>query len=176
MKRPEMIKFIKSLSKDDSLKVMNTLIDEAPDVTRKMYDIALAVVTGIDSDKIRDSVFCALEDLSLDALNNRAGKTRYGYVEPAEEAWVMFEEALDPFIKEMKKNQQRALPIVAKTYCIGIIKGLRRYEKESYSDFSEWVDEAPGEYIETAVDQWKEGNPSKEDISEVMSFIKGDQS
>jgi len=73
----------------------------------------------------------------------------------------------------MKKNQQRALPAAAKAYCIGIIKGLMRYEEESRSDFSEWVTDAPGEYIYTVVGEWKKGNPSNEYISEVMGIAEG---
>ena len=81
--------------------------------------------------------------------SGRSGRTRYGYVDPGDAAWEMFEEALNPFIDEMKKNQKRALPAVAKTYCIGIIKGLWRFDEESVSDFIDWVTDAPREYVHT---------------------------
>jgi hypothetical protein len=89
---------------------------------------------------------------------------------------VIGEEALQPFIDEMKKNQQRALPAVAKAYCIGIIKGLWAYEEESCSDFKDWVTDAPGEYVDTVVEEWKKGNPNDKDIAEVMSIVKGGSS
>ena len=61
----------------------------------------------------------------------------------------MFEEALDPFIDEMKKNQKRGLAAAAKAHCIGIVRGLWQYEEGSSSDFAGWVEDAPGEYIDT---------------------------
>jgi len=106
-------------------------------------------------------------------MSGRSGRTQYGYVDPGDAAWEMFEEALNPFIDEMKKNQKRALPAVAKAYCIGIIKGLWRFDEESISDFKDWVTDAPGEYVDTVFDEWKKGDPSDEDIAEVMGFVEG---
>jgi hypothetical protein len=76
----------------------------------------------------------------------------------------------------MKKNQKRTLPAVAKTYCIGIIMGLWRYEEGSSSDFSGWVEDAPGEYVDNVIEEWKKGNPSDDDIAEIMCFVKDGRS
>ena len=167
--------FMQGISKEEASRVLRGLLDDDPGLLRKAYDMALKVAGDVDADRIMDDVFCELDSLELDALSGRSGRTRYGYVEPADAAWEVFEETLDPFIAEMRKNQQRALPAAAKAYCIGIVKGLRRYEEESRSDFSEWVTDAPGEYIDTVVEEWKKGNPSNEDISEVMGIVKGGQ-
>jgi hypothetical protein len=111
----------------------------------------------------------------LDDLNGRAGRTRYGYVEPSEAAWELFEEALDPFIDEMKKNHKRGLPAAAKSHCIGIIKGLWAYQESSTSDFVDWVVDAPCEFVDIVVEEWKKGNPASEDIAEIMSIARGDR-
>ena len=164
---------LQGLSSDEASRVLLALLEADPDLMKKAYDIALKVVGDVDADKIMNDVFCKLDSLELDALSGRSGRTRHGYVEPTDAAWEIFEETLDPFIDEMKKNQQRALPAAAKTYCIGIVKGLMAYEEDSRSDFAEWVTDAPGEYIHTVVDEWKKGNPSGEDIAEVMGIVKG---
>jgi hypothetical protein len=176
LKRSEMRRFIKSLSADDASKVLKGLLEDYPLLTKKIYDAAMKVASGVDSDTIRGKVFCELDMLDMNDLSGRAGKTRYGYVEPHDAAWELFEEALAPFIDEMKKNQQRALPATAKAYCIGIIKGLRQYEKDSRSDFKDWVTDAPGEYVDTVVEEWRKGNPNDKDIAEVMSVVKGGRS
>jgi len=50
--------------------------------------------------------------LDYDDLNARAGKTRYGYAEPSDAAWELFEEALDPFVNEMKSvSNKPSLPL-----------------------------------------------------------------
>jgi hypothetical protein len=168
--------FMQSLNEDQASHVLEALLTETPELMKKAYDIAMKVVGDVDADSIMDDVFCELDSLDVDVLSGRSGRTMDGYVDPADESWVMFEEALYPFIREMKKNQQRALPAAAKAYCIGIIKGIWRYAEESVSDFAEWVIDAPGEYIYTVVEEWKKGNPSSEDIVEVTNIVEGGQS
>jgi hypothetical protein len=176
LNRLEMKKFIQSLSADEASQVLKTLLDNNPDLTKTIYDISIRVAGDVDADEIMDEVYYALDSLDVDDLSSRSGRTRHGYVEPCDAAWEMFEEAMTPFVNEMKKNQQRSLPALAKTYCIGIIKGLLMYEQESCSDLKDWVTDAPGEYIDTVVEEWKKGNPSNEDIAEVMSVVKGGKS
>ena len=176
MKRSEMKRFIHSLNTNDKAHVIGLLLDNNPDLTKIIYDTAMGVVVGMDSGCIESDVYSELNRLDLDDLSGRSGRTEYGYVDPHDAAWGMFEEALDPFINEMKKNQERALPAVAKTHCIGIIKGLMRYDKDPNDDFKDWVIDAPGEYIDTVIYEWKKGNPSDEDIAEVMGFVKSGQS
>jgi hypothetical protein len=168
-----MIRLINSLNTDQASKVLTSLLEDDPLLTKKIYGVALKVASNVDTDAIEDKVFHALDMLDMDDLNGRAGRTRYGYVEPAEAAWELFEEALNPFIDEMKKNQKRALPAVAKAHCIGIVKGLWRYKEGASSDLSDWLTDAPGEYIDTVVEEWKKGNPDNDDIAEVMRIAKG---
>ena len=168
----EMKKFIQSLNPDETLQVLWQLIDKNPDIAKKAYEIAMKISCNVDADSIAEDVYIALNALDVEDLNDRAGKTLYGYVEPSEAAYEMFEEALQPFIDEMIKNQERALPVAAKSYCIGVIKGLLMYEKESESDFADWVPDAPGDFIDNAIYDYKKGNPSDDDIAEVMAFAQ----
>jgi hypothetical protein len=39
-----------------------------------------------------------------------------------------------------------------------------------------WVEDAPGDFVDTVVEEWKKGNPNNCDIAEVMSIVKGDRS
>ena len=176
MKRSEMMRFIQNLNADEASQVLKELVGDSPDLTKKAYEIAMKVAGDVDADVIMDEVFYALDRLDMDDLNGRAGRTRYGYVEPNDAAWELFEEALNPFIDEMNKNQQRALPAAAKNYCVGIVKGLRKYEESSSSDIKDWIPDAPGEYIDTVVEEWKKGNPGDDDIAEVMIVAKGGRS
>ena len=176
MKRSEMTRFIQNLNADEASQVLRDLLSDSPDLTKKVYEIALKVAGDVEADAIMENVFHELDMLDMDDLNGRAGRTRYGYVEPHDAAWELFEEALNPFIDEMRKNQRRTLPAAAKTYCIGIIKGLWKYKEESISDLKDWVEDAPGEYVETVVEEWKKGNPDDDEIAEVMSVAKGGRS
>jgi hypothetical protein len=168
-----MKKFIDGLSVDEAARVLRDMLGKDPDLMKKAYEIAVKVAGDVDADVIMDRVFRRLDMLDLDDLSGRAGRTRHGYVEPTDAAWELFEEALDPFIHEMKRNQERGLLAAGKAHCIGIIKGLWMYEAGSSSDFSGWVVDAPGEYVGTVVDEWKKGNPPSEDIAEIMDIARG---
>jgi len=169
-----MLGFVRSLSAQEASQTLRLLLDENPDLMKKAYDCAVKVTATVDAEDVADDVFSSLDNLDYDDLNGRAGRARHGYVAPDQAAWDLFEEALNPFIDEMAKNHKRALPAVAKTYCIGIIKGLQMYGEGSCSDLSDWLQDAPGEYIDTVIDEWKKGNPGSDDIADVMNVVKGD--
>ena len=173
MNRSEMKKFIQSLSADEAARVLRDMPDNDAALLKTAYETAIKVAGSADAAAIMNMVFNKLDDLDMDDLSGRAGRTRYGYTEPSEAAWQLFEETLDPFIDEMKKNQKRGLTAAAKAYCIGIIKGLLEYDKGSSSDLADWLEDAPGEYVDTVVDEWKKGKPTSEDIAEVMSVARG---
>ena len=174
MNRSEMLRFVRSLSAEEASQTLRLLLGESPDLMKKAYDCAVKVTAAVDAEKIADDVFSSLDNLDYDDLNGRAGRTRHGYVAADQAAWDLFEEALVPFINEMVKSRNRELPVVAKTYCIGIIKGLQMYGKGSCSDLSDWLQDAPGEYIDTVIDERKKGNPSSDDIADLMNVVKGD--
>lgn len=172
MNRSDMISFIHGINEHQASQVIKALLDNNPDFLKKVYDIAVQVVGNVDTEEIADNVYYALDVLDIEMLSGRAGRTRYGYVEPTEAAWEIFEEAITPFIDEMKKSQQRALPAVAKSHCVGIVKGLIRYGEDSSSDLKEWVSDAPNEYVYTVIQEWERGNPPGIDIAEVMEIVK----
>jgi hypothetical protein len=174
LNRSKMKSFLQSLNSDEASQVLRTLLDDNPELMKKAYDIAMKAAGDVDTGTIMDEVYYELNALDVDELYEHSGKTRYGYVDPYDKAWEMFEDALSPFIDEMTKSQQRALPATAKSHCIGIIKGLLRFEKESNTDFKDWVTDAAGDYVVTVVKEWKKGNPSDDDVAEVMSIVKDD--
>jgi hypothetical protein len=167
---------MQSLSADEAARVLKDMLDDDPSLMKKAYDSAVKAAVDVDADAIMHKVFSRLDRLDMDDLSGRAGRTQHGYVEPSEAAWELFEEALDPFIDEMKRNQKRGLPAAAKAHCIGIVRGLWEYKDRSFSDFIDWVEDAPGEYVDTVVEEWKTGNPTDEDIAEVTGIAWGDRS
>jgi hypothetical protein len=171
-----MIRFIHTLSTDEAKLVLRDMLDNDPLLLKQAYETAIKIAGNVNADDIKNDVFYSLNSLDEDTLSGRSGRTQYGYVDPGDAAWEMFEEELDTFIDEMKKNQKRGLTGIAKTYCIGIIKGLMEYDKKSNSNFYDWVQDAPGEYIDNVIDEWKKGKPTDKDIAEVMSITKGEPS
>jgi len=44
--------------------------------------------------------------------------------------------------------------------------------EESNSEFSDWVQDAPGDYKDVVLEEFKKGNPSEEDIAQVNKLMK----
>ncbi|MGE5633203.1 MAG: hypothetical protein ACM3TR_19220 [Caulobacteraceae bacterium] len=132
----------------------------------------MKVLNDADSDDIAFAVYNELDRLEVETLWDRSGTTRNGHVEPSEEAWVMFEEALKPFADKIKKYQKIGMFLEAKNYCIGIIKGIQEYECKSQSEFKNWAVDAPAEYKSKILNEWKEGHPDLHDVAEVEEIIR----
>jgi len=82
LNRSEMKGLIRGLNKDDASQTLNVLLDEAPDLTKKIYDIVMNVIGGVDSDDIKEDFYFELDMLGVDDMSSRSGRTPHGYVEP----------------------------------------------------------------------------------------------
>lgn len=108
----------------------------------------------------------------MEEVWDRSGSTRHGYVDPVEAAWEIFEETLQPFLEELKKYQELSMTNEAKYYCMGILKGIYKFDKESKSQYREWSVDAPGEYFEIVLNKWKDNCSISDDLKEMENFIK----
>jgi enamine deaminase RidA (YjgF/YER057c/UK114 family) len=78
----------------------------------------------VDIKDIASLVYFDLDSIEVEEVWDRSGRTRNGYVEPTEMAFQMFEEALEPFLEEMKKYLKLSMFVEAKEYCMGILRGI----------------------------------------------------
>ena len=105
MKRSDIKKFIQTLSADEAVRVLKEMLDYDPSLIKKAYEIAVKAAGDVNADAIMIDVFESLNRLDYDDLNGRAGRTRYGYVDPSDATWELFEEALDPFIDDLNPQK-----------------------------------------------------------------------
>jgi len=162
---------MKNLSPDEAFLILQKLFLENPDLEELIQETAIKVVSNVDAEEIANGLHDDLVFLDVEDLYNRAGSSSYGYVDPNDESWVMFEEAVEPYISEMKKYHQREMPHEVKAYCIGIIEGLVMFKKAD-TDFLEWVADAPLDYISHVVDEYKELLPDVDDVEEVVAVVE----
>ena len=164
--------FIRNLSPDEAFLVLQKLFVEHPDLEEIICNTALKVVSNVDAEEIKNDLYGDLLSLDVEDLYARSGNGSYGYVCPHDESWGMFEEQVEPYIGEMEKYHQRGLPHLVKEYCIGIIKGLVKFGEEGMTEFSDWVEDAPWDFIPNVVDCYKKTQPDKKDIEEVMRIAE----
>ena len=57
-------------------------------------------------------------------------------------------------------------------YCMGVIFGLYRFERESESEFRDWSVDIPAECARDLLDQWLARNPEGARMKAMHDFIR----
>ncbi|ODS42595.1 MAG: hypothetical protein MSIBF_04625 [Candidatus Altiarchaeales archaeon IMC4] len=156
----------------DAFEILMTLAKEDKHIRKRIEQIAKERLSRVDLEDVASDVYLALNDIEVEDLWQQSGSTRYGYVEPTERAYEMFGEELEPFMEELKKYQKLSMNKEAKTYCMGILKGIYQFEKESTTEFADWAVDDPKEYFESVLDKWGKETKDQKDMTDIEDFIK----
>jgi len=163
---------IDKISADDALTILRNLAEKDKTLLKKIEEAALEYLREVDIEDVAYQVFEDLNSLEVEEVWDQSGSTIYGYVEPGDKAWEMFEEAVAPYLNELKKCQKIGLHEKAKKYCMGILKGIYEFEKESATQFKDWATDAPGECFKMVLDDWKKACKNLKDVKEMNGFVK----
>ncbi|MFQ5812175.1 MAG: hypothetical protein ACE5I2_03130 [Anaerolineae bacterium] len=163
---------IDHLSHIDALAILRILAGSDEQLATRIAEIATAYLSEVDPEEVAAILYDELNFLEVEDVWDRAGPTRYGYVEPGEAAGQMIEEVLEPFLEELAKYQKLDMNTEANRMCMGLLLGLYQFEHESTSKFKDWAPDAPIIFAETVVDAWKDGTPSRADIAAVKAFVE----
>ncbi len=161
-----------AISSDDAFAILRRLAREDQEIAKRIEQIAIEYLESADIEDVAFEVYFALDHIEVEEVWDRSGSTREEYVDPTEMAWQIFEEALEPFREELRKYQRLLMYAEAKKHCLGILEGIYKFEKESTSEYKDWAVDAPREYFEHVLKEWKNGQNSPEDVAEVEDFIK----
>ncbi|MBU2574298.1 MAG: hypothetical protein KKH28_09510 [Elusimicrobia bacterium] len=159
-----------AVSPEEALAVLNELTKD-PRIRKRAEEVALAVVGDVDIDTVAEEVFYELDSIAVEDVWDNSGATRDGYVEPGEYAWQLFENALKLFEEHLRKCHKLSLVKQAKLQCMGILKGIWRFESESKSEFKDWATDAPAENSARVFDEWKKRSKNPKDIADIKSFM-----
>ncbi|MDI6738112.1 MAG: hypothetical protein QME12_06385 [Nanoarchaeota archaeon] len=161
---------LSEISESEALAILNKLCKENKNIAKRAGEIRRELLKAEGAESVSESVFSDLDAVDIfEDVYDSSGRTRYGYVEPCERAWEVFEETLEPYMVELKKLKR--LKIQSDEYCRGIIKGLKKFKEESTAEYSDLVEDAPDEFIKTVFEEWKKGRRKKE-IEKMKEFIK----
>ena len=103
---------------------------------------------------------------------NRSGRSRDGYTSPDEAAAEMIEAELQPFCDQFERYQELGMAEQELAYCMGVIFGLYRFERESESEFRDWSVDIPAECARDLLDQWLARNPEGARMKAMHDFIR----
>jgi hypothetical protein len=160
------------VSSEHAHEILIRLADEDAKISKRIQGFALEYLTKVDPDCIAEDIFYDLNILDVEDVWNNSGSTRYGYVDPYELAFEMFEEALEPYIDDLRKCRELSMDKKAKLHCMGILKGIEQFEREGTTEFKDWAVDAPHENFIRVFEEWKNENTNPKNLEEMDEFIK----
>jgi len=163
---------IRKLTGEQALKIVKRLARKKGKLREAVLTEAMNVLTEIDLDETADEVFAVLESVDVQDCWDRSGRSRDGYTSPDEAATEIIEEELQPFFDQVERYHEMELPEQEATYCMGVILGIYRYERESESEFRQWCEDIPAECGGFLLDKWRERNTDGARINAMREFIR----
>ncbi len=149
-------KVLDKLDSAEAASVLRKLLDRHGELRSEAEAIARGLLAEISPFSVADDVENALFQFDDDDLNGRAGRHSWGYVEPSEAAGELLEEALEPFVSDMKRYLEMELEDQARQFCQGILLGLYRVRNGGDNDILNWVPDFPGEAAANVLEDWSE--------------------
>jgi hypothetical protein len=134
--------------------VLRRLLAGHPELVVETEEISRSTLGDVSFESIASEVEDAVRQFDLDDLNGRAGRHSWGYTEPTEAAWELLEEAVEPFVEDMKRHLGLGLHEEAFEICKGIVLGLYQCRDSSGDEFLGWAEDFPAEAAGSAVADW----------------------
>lgn len=102
---PHRTRSIEHLNGEESRQVLKSLLQAHPELAGEAEGRARTALGAVTAEGVADEVYGSLEaEDDIDNLNSRAGPGAGGYVEPSEAACEICEEAVEPFVADIKRR------------------------------------------------------------------------
>ena len=153
---------LERLSAAEAASVLKCLLARHPELRPEAEMLAREVLTDVSVMAVADDVGAAVLQFDYDDLNARAGRHSWGYVEPVEAAWELLEEAVEPFVDDMKRYLEIGLEEQAKLFCQGILLGLYRVRDGAGNDILNWAPDFAAEEAGFVLDVWSKSGQTEQ--------------
>ena len=159
------------ISQDEALEILKQIAKTDKKLKTRIIELAEDILRNVDVEAVCDEVFYELDGIDVHELWDRAGPRTDGYTSPEDMAVEMFEDALEPFLQELYRLLDLKIHQEAKLYCMGILKGIYKYDEDSGSEFRDWATDVPGESFGYILNEWEKKSINKKDKKEMKDFI-----
>lgn len=148
---------LERLEADEACTVLHRLLTAHPDLRAEAEQAARLLLSQVSFGSVANDVEHALRSLDLDELKIRAGRHRGGYTSPTDAAWELLQEAVDPFLADMKRQMELGLEREALAICKGVVLGLYRIRNTRRDDLLGLAEDFPAEAAAQAMRELAEG-------------------
>jgi len=134
--------------------VLEELLRSQPTLRTAAERIAREQLADAEHEIVAEEVEQELRSLSSDELHGRAGRQRWGYVEPTEAAWELLEETAGSYERDVERLLALGMIGSAVETALGLIAGLYRCEGCGDGDLLlSWAPDFPVEQAGGVVDK-----------------------
>ncbi len=132
--------------------VLDELLTAQPDLREPAEAYAARIMKAARRSAVADDVESALKWLDINELNTRAGyRPGLGYVDPAEAADEILDEALQPFLDDLQRRAYIGMASAAAEVATGIILGLYKCREGSSETLLEYAPDYAAERASVVV-------------------------
>ena len=134
--------------------VLDELLRSRPALRTAAERIAREQLANAEQEAVAGQVESELRSLSSDELNGRAGRQRWGYVEPTEAAWKLLEETAGSYERRIERLLALGMIAPAIETALGFIAGLYRCEGCHDDDLLlSWAPDFPSAHADWVVNK-----------------------
>lgn len=145
-------KILDRLRRDELRFVFRKLVARHPELREEAAALAEDVLREVDPEAVAADLQATLRALDLGQLSGRAGQTPLGYVEPTEAAWEILQEAVEPFLDNVRRCVELGLDEAAVAACSGIVLGLYRADDAQEGELLQHAPDFPAEAAHEAAE------------------------
>jgi hypothetical protein len=149
---------IDRLTGDEAKAVIRRLLDESPDLLASVERHARDVLGEVSFGAIADDVEDAMRAVDVEELYARAGGHDGGYTSPGDAAYELLEEAIEPFLDDLRRRRELGNEAEALAICQGVLLGLYRMRDQMKGDVLDEAPDFPGDMADTVIDVWSGGD------------------
>ncbi len=160
------------ITANEALEIIRQLAESDKGIKKRITTIAEEIIKEIDVEAVSDDVFFYLDGIDVHELWDNSGSRSDGYISPEEMAVEMIEEVLEPFNQEAMRLFDLNMSEEANLYCMGVLKGIYRFDHESKSEFKDWSVDVPGECFSYLFNEWEKRCKDTKEIKEMNSFLE----
>ncbi len=106
--------------------MLEELLRARPELHLEAERIAREQLADTDREAVAEELEWKLRSLRSDELRGRAGRQRWGYVEPTEAAWELLDESVDTYGREIERLRALGMTGAAIETALGVVAGLYR--------------------------------------------------
>lgn len=106
--------------------MLEALLRARPELRPEAERIAREQLADTNRETVAEELEWTLRSLSSAELHGRAGRQRWGYVEPTEAAWELLRESVETYDREIERLRALGMTGAAIETALGVLAGLYR--------------------------------------------------